>query len=388
MKISTRTIGSIPMLVLAALSACGESTPTILEAGRPLSASAPSPMGVVEVTSADESVRLWPFTDTNFEATPQDPINLVFFGEADPRNVRDALLGLNGTRAGPFASFNCIWTDAIGGHQTSYSTVEGWSGSAIQLECGSYSSIRFHLRLFSAGGATMANAHFDLLIPGTTDHQVLTWELGESFVTYDLARSGFLAAPPAQSGGINPGPTFRDIPAVIYNGVPASLRALTGGPLTGNVNAPVGIPSNGSATILRLLDAPAATGSSQDFVLIFGQTIPKPFCNAGGKYLRVDGPVRLRQTVEVSESGTVSSQTFAEGDLVTRTVNPSTGAIGEQIPAHVRDHYTTMVGDGVTSVHSMRKQRLIDPNAPEQLHEQLRVGPRGGTNYRRTERCN
>jgi hypothetical protein len=380
---------SIPILIMVALSACTESTPTELEAGPLRSASAPAPPGIIEVASGGETVELWPFTDTNFDATPVDPINLIFFGEADPRNVRDVLLALDGTRAGPFGSFNCTWTDAIGGHQASYSAAEGWSGSAIQLECGSYSTIRFHLRLFSAGGATIANAHLDVLIPGTTDHQVLSWELAEMFVTYDLARSGFLAASPAQSGAINPAPTFREIPTVIYNGLPASLRALTGGPLAGNVSTPVGIPTNGSATIFRLLDAPLATGTSQDLVITFGQTIPKPFCNAGGEFLRVDGPVRLRQTVEVSGSGVITSQTFAEGELVARTVNPSTGQIGQPIPARVRDHYTTMVGDGVSSVHSTRKQSLLHPGgAPEQLHEQLRVGPHGGTNYRSTERCN
>src|SRR5690606_31693291 len=132
---------------------------------------APAPVGIVDVASGGETVALWPFTDTNFDATPQDPINVVFFGQADAGNIRDVLLSLEGTRAGPFGSFNCEWTDAIGGHQASYSAAEGWSGSAIQLECGSYASIRFHLRLFSAGGATMANVHLDLLIPGTTDHQ-------------------------------------------------------------------------------------------------------------------------------------------------------------------------------------------------------------------------
>ena len=61
-------------------------------------------------------------------------------------------------------------------------------------ECGTYGPIRFHLRLVKLGALTIGNAHFEVLIPGTTDHQVLSWELAEQLVTYDLARTG-LSAP-------------------------------------------------------------------------------------------------------------------------------------------------------------------------------------------------
>ena len=60
---------------------------------------------------------------------------------------------------------------------------------------------------------------------------------------------GFLTAAPAQTGPINQAPFFRSIPPVIYNGLPAQIRSLTGGPLEGDVTEPVGIFSDGSATI-------------------------------------------------------------------------------------------------------------------------------------------
>jgi hypothetical protein len=234
----------------------------------------------------------------------------------------------------------------------------------------------------------MGNAHVDVLIPGTTDHQVLSWELGEQLVTYDLARTGLLAAAPAQTGGINEAPTFSAIPPVIYNGLPGFLRAMTGGPLAGSVSTPVGIPTDGSATILSLVDAPAAGDTEQDFVINFGQIIPKPFCNAGNQYLRVDGPVHFRQTVNVSASGVMTSQTFVQGELAVRSVNPATGAVGEPAQARVRDHYQTMNRDGASSVFSTRQQLLHVPNSgPQQLHEQLQVGTRGHEMFRSDEKC-
>ena len=100
----------------------------------------------------------------------------------------------------------------------------------MQLQCGGYGPIRFHLRLFDIGGTTLGNAHFEVLIPGTTDHQVLSWELAEQLVTFDFARSGLLGAPPGSIAPVNPAPSFRGIPAPLYDGLPPELRVLTGGP--------------------------------------------------------------------------------------------------------------------------------------------------------------
>jgi hypothetical protein len=76
----------------------------------------------------------------------------------------------------------------MGANQTSYTEADGWSGSAIQLECGAYEALRFHLRLFRAGAWTLANAHFETIIPGNQEHQVPSWEQAQQFVTGDIIR--------------------------------------------------------------------------------------------------------------------------------------------------------------------------------------------------------
>jgi hypothetical protein len=60
---------------------------------------------------------LWPFASASLE-TSDDPINLILTGTADPRNIRNALLALDGNRGAPFPPvfpFTCTWPDAIGG---------------------------------------------------------------------------------------------------------------------------------------------------------------------------------------------------------------------------------------------------------------------------------
>lgn len=387
-----RRLAPVILPVLALLWGChDEPSPTAVEL-TPLAADpaigAPAPPTSVSITVGGTSLDVWPYTDTNFEATPSDPVNLVFVGEADPRNVRDALMAVDGSRDGPFAPFTCTWTDAAGGQQTTWSEGEGWTGSVIQLECGAYDPFRFHVRLFSAGEWTLANAHVDVLIPGTTDHQVLSWELAEGLVTSDLAAAGLLTASPARTGPINEAPFFRAIPPVIYNGLPPELRALTGGPLVGDVSEPVGIFTDGSATILTLGHAPAAPGTSQAFTVVFAQTIPKPFCTDGGELLRVDGPVEFTLDVEVSDDGVLTGETLAAGELVARAVNPVTGEVGAPIPVRVRDHYTARAGDEASAVSSSRHQQLLLPDAPpEDLFQQLQVGPHGLNRFRSDERC-
>jgi hypothetical protein len=276
---------AIPLLLLAA--ACNDHESVLGPSGSaPSMAAAPAPpAALVSIDDGGSSLPLWPYTGADFSGTAQDPINLVFAGRADPRAVRDALFALSGDRsaAGPpgVAPFNCRWTDAIGDLQTGYNGARGWVGSAIQLACGDFGPIRVHLRLFEAGTLTVGNAHFELLVPGTTDHQVLSWELAERLVTVDMVRSGLLAAAPGSTGVINASPGFRQIPAEIYNLMPADLKALIGGP-AGSVGAPVDIATYGAATRFELRGAaPAAGGTEQRFVIEFDLVIPTPFCASG-----------------------------------------------------------------------------------------------------------
>jgi hypothetical protein len=117
-------------------------------------AAAPPPGLLVPIPVEGGSLSIWPYTGTDFTGTPQDPINLVFTGRSDPRAIRSALMVLDGNRTAfgmpPVSPFNCTWSDAIGDLQTGYNATTEWVGSAIQLACGDYGPIRFHVRLFEA----------------------------------------------------------------------------------------------------------------------------------------------------------------------------------------------------------------------------------------------
>lgn len=360
------------------------------------------PTELVDVDIPGGTIKFWPYTGTNFTGTPQDPINLIFLGQADPRDVRAALLSLDGDRtAFGFPNefpFNCTWRDALGGDmQTAYTEAGGWVGSAVQLECGDYRVMRFHMRLFQAGDYTVGNAHLDLLIPNTTSHQVISWELAEQLVIVDLLRSGLLhdTVPLFPTGSINAAP-FRGIPSVIYNGMPPELRSLIGGP---EENIPdgdsVGIQTDGSATVFNLVrQAEALPGSdTQEIVVEFDQVIPKPFCTSSPwDYLYVKGPVLLKQTTTLTPSGNLSTRFHASGILEITPVNPLTSPptpIGETYRAIVNQHDRALITDKVTLVSSFQLQIELPPVGADRgrLMVSLNVGPGQAYNYDITADC-
>lgn len=355
----------------------------------------PSPL--VTVNLGGNALTFWPFTSDDLSNDPQDPINVIFFGKADPRDIRAALMSLDGDRLAfgmpPVPPFNSTWVDAIGDVQASFGQNCGWSAGVVQLACGDYSPARFHLRLFKIGNWTVGNAHFEILIPGTTDHQVISWELAEQFVKVDLIRSGLLAPdlPFAETGDINPAP-FRTIPSIIYNGLPIELRAAIGGPL-GDVSADVPILTDGKATMMKVASkVPRNTGVFvQDFVLNFDQVIPKPFCSSGpGDYVYVSGPVHLRQTTRLSALGIYQFNFFAEGELSVTPVNPMTGEpIGETIPATVRESHSGLLTNVLSWASSTRYQRLGAQSDPEAavLFDYILVNSPGLNYYKHIERC-
>jgi hypothetical protein len=356
---------------------------------------APSPTVRVEVGT--ESVDFWPYTGVSLTSEPKDPINLVFFGETDPRDIRAALLGLDGDRSAfgmpSQPPFNSTWDDAIGDIQASYGEPGGWTPSAIQLACGDYTQARVHLRLFKVGKWTLGGAHFEVLIPGTTDHQVLSWEVAEQFVTVDFMRSGLLdpTAPLFPTAPINDAP-FRTIPAVIYNELPVELRGLIGGPL-GDVGDDVPIGTDGCATVLNLAGKAARVAGvrDKDIVIDFNQVIPKPFCSSGpNDYVYVTGPVTLTQTSKLEESGAYTTLFRAQGVLSVTPIDPTTGSpIGETLTAKVRELHQSLFVDRSQSALSIRYQGLYPLNAPGAgwLFERLNVSSRGGDGYQLVTRC-
>jgi len=318
-----------------------------------------APPDLVKVATITGSVTLWPYLSDNLSSTPADPINLIISGKADPRDVRAGLLALNGDRSAigfpTVAPFDCVWTDAIGGVMMGFGPWAGWVGGAVQLQCGGFGPIRFHLRLFDLGDFTIGNAHFEVLIPGTTDHQVLSWELGEQLVAGDLARTGLLGASPAATQAITKAP-FRTIPTVIYNGLPPALRQLVGGP-PAPVTTAVPIGSDGRATVLVLAGrAPSKPGPAiQQFVINFDQIVPKPFRASGpNDLLLVRGPVRFRQVVAANARGELVGEVDISGELELR---PATG--GDPHRATVSETQRNLVTDaGGTIIGQVRQVEL------------------------------
>ena len=346
------------------------------------------------ISTAEGTAQILPYL-TDDLTTSQDPVNLVITGAADPREIRNALLGLDGARGAPFPPvfpFTCTWSDAIGGLMAGYGEIAGWGGAAVQLQCGSYGPIRFHLRLVKLGDFTIGNAHFEILIPGTTDHQVLSWELAEQLVTYDLARTGLLGAAPAPTAAITAAPAHRAIPAVIYNLLPADLRLLIGGP-TGNVTADVGIANDGHATGFVLAGrAPAlAPATSQREAIQFNQLIPKPFCPAGPfDYLLVQGPVTLEQEVRTGAGGEVQQTFRAHGSLEALPIDVFTGIpAGPPFRAEVSERQESRAGDDGGEVSGKQHQLLLPSSLPGagSLTITIKVAPGKDPAFDRTVSC-
>src|SRR3954453_21571650 len=168
---STARIFGLLSLVLFLRSCDNDPYAPVPANSNPASFSAAAPPSLlVPIALAGGSISIWPYTGVDFSGTPQDPINLVFTGKSDPRSIRSALMSLNGDRTAygmaPVYPFNCTWSDAMGDLQTGYNAEAAWVGSAIQLACGGYGPIRFHVRLFEAGAVALGKSHFQGPIPG------------------------------------------------------------------------------------------------------------------------------------------------------------------------------------------------------------------------------
>ena len=335
-------------------------------------AAAPAPSPLVSVSLPSQTLRLWPFTGFGF-GVASDPVNLIWIGQADPRRLRAALLRLDGDRTSVgfpnVFPFNCTWHDEPEVQpEVAYAATSGWVGSPIMLECGSYSEARFHLRFFDVGGATVGGAPFEVYIPGTLDHQTISWALAEQFVVADFVRSGLLdrTLPFFTTGPLNPAP-FGTIPAVIYNGIPMALRRVIGGPV-GDVSDPVAIASSGHATVLNVRDSVRAPPlvANRRSIQQFDQVIPQPFCAPGpNAFLYVVGPVTLDQHVELTSQGTYVSQFQAAGRLEVTPTDPTTGqAIGATYEAVVLETHEGILNDAGTSTAFSTRRILLPPSVP------------------------
>ncbi|HKV70664.1 MAG TPA: hypothetical protein VJN62_05415 [Gemmatimonadales bacterium] len=392
------------LLLPAALTACDAprtaTGPALqLKATAAARSAPPAPAPLTTLNLGGESRILWPYLNSDLSSAPEDPVSLVFRGgaaAADPRSIRAALVKLDGDRSAfgfpNVPPFNCTWSDAIGDVQAAFTEENGWVGSAIQLGCGDFGPMRFHVRLFGMGnGWTIGGAHFEVLIPGTTTHQVLSWELAEQLVTVDLLRTGLLDAanPIGDTGPINASP-FRTIPAVIYNGLPGDLRAVIGGPAA-DQTADVPIQTDGHATVFNVAAAAQQTAGTalQDFTIQFNQVIPKPFCASGpADFVLVQGPVHLTETIQTTATD-YNTQFHATGKLTVTPVDPTTGSVtGAPFSATVQQEQASAFSDTGASASEKLLQTLVPTGGPtSQLKTVLDVVTGGKATANATVKC-
>jgi hypothetical protein len=344
-----------------------------------------------------EDMVFWPWTAAApiapVDEARSDPINVIFVGEgADARTIRAALMTLPLERPTPLgADFGCTWNDAIGSVQLGYAEPGGWQGAAIQLQCGDYDPLRFHLRLYDMGEYTLGAVHWDLLITGTTDHQVLSWETAEQLLLADLIYGlGWgPVAPPAEINKTE-GDWFRTIPAMIYGLLPPELTAVLDAVPGVDAEGSYGIANDGVAMIIGV---PAgelpedAVVIKRDLTIQFDQMIPKPFCaTPTNPYVYVTGPVHFKQHTVATPSGKFLSTFHATGHLELTPFAPQM-VDGEPQLLPSGKTYKVMVNEKVkgivldkhtlTSTFTMRFE--LPQKGPERgkLFLRGRVGPEG-----------
>ena len=371
---STRRVFCSIVAAAAALAACSDapSSPSDETLDAPALAAAPAPGGLSTVPVNGSALELWPFLSPDLDSA-YDPLSLIVTGESDPRRIRAALLSLNGDRSGlpgpfaPLAAFDCTWADAIGDEQGTYVDGLGWTASSIQLECGPFGPApRFHIRLFDAGDAVLVGAHFEIQVPGTTDHEVLNFDLGKALVAADLLRAGIVGMPAPTAAPI--AALSRRIREPVYDAlvndpqIGPMIPFLTGGPDQATWNAAdpkpeVIVPNDGHPLVAAAVQhfASLGTGSSNSFVVQLDQIIPKPFCAATEQLVHVSGPVYFEQEVTVQPNGRLMSDIRIDGEITVTPVLPA----GEPYRARVAEMHRSWLTADAHSVHWTNKQTML-----------------------------
>jgi hypothetical protein len=355
-----------PVVVLLALAAPALAGP-----------SAPAPAGTVGIAVAGGSLTLWPYTTSDFE-TRSDPVNLVF-PNADPRAIRQELVRLGGQRPGtpfaglPFGAGACRWMDAMGYEQTAWAEPDEWVAGAVQLACVASPShplgspFRFHARLFRVGAHTLGAAHFEILVPGTAEHEVLSWDFARQLVLYDVARTGTLTAAPT-SVGLVPAGSFRAVRRPVHDGLVAAglgpLFAALG--LVPPASGDVPIPTSGQAAVLStgIAFAPVQEKLEATAEVTYDIVAPKPFCASGPyDFVRLRGPLHFAQSVHTNPSGKYQRDYLLGGTLQVTPMIPTSPTTfvpaGPTIDASITETHRAMLTDEYDQVTERVAQVLL-----------------------------
>jgi hypothetical protein len=337
---------------------------------------APPPTDLTTIDVGTE-LTLGPFITDNFlpgAAGAKDPVNLVFL-DTDPRAIRQQLMQLHGgDRPGwsflPSGASGCRWIDAMGYEQAAYLEPEGWVGDAVQLACATAVSplgreYRFHVRLFRSGPHTIGGAHFEINVPGTAEHEVLSWDMAREFVRDEMVQLGVDPAtigtvplyPPTSLPAL-PGTYFRTVrgPVNAYVwqtqfvlGGNAALMARLGlAPPPGSTppqSMPsVPIPATGLASVF----SPAFTYvpvrsdvTLTDSRMYSVSATPKPFCH--GELIQITGgPLTFTLRVQTNRSGKYQRTYTVSGNLRVKALpdGPTQDAvISESHRGMLTDHH-------------------------------------------------
>jgi hypothetical protein len=342
------------------------------------------PVTVALIPPGGRLLTLGPYTANDYSGDVYDPINL-FFLDLDPREIRQALLDLDGNRgmdALPFG--NCLWADGMGSEQVAWAESEGWVGGEVQLVCINPGAplgdpFRVHLRLYRQGDVTLGAAHLDFLIPGTAGHQALSWDFPRDFVTVDMGRTGLLTAAPYPVAVQAPG-TFRDVLRPVYDGLfeGGAVDILI---LLGLADAPppypppepppgnVPIPTNGAAMVFSahiILD-PSWSTTRSEAVVDYNVVTTRPFCATGPLDLvHLAGPVRLTNVVHTTPWGTYHRRHRISGRLMVTPVMPDGDGgytpTGPPVPAVVYEDHRGVLNDWYGQLSQEVSQTLLgDP---------------------------
>lgn len=380
----------LPLAVAVVLS-----VPALAGAGHEL----PPPLDVVSLTVGGTTQQVGAYTyqapadatDPDVEKRNSDPVNLVFVG-TDPREIRQALLALNGVRpAFPgVAPFTCRWIDAMGYDQGAWGENEGWVGGVVQLACTDPAApfgnpFRYHLRLFRQGGLTLGAAHFEFLITNTAEHEVLGWNAARDFVVYDMGRTGRLTAAPGAAPMSFPG-QFRAVRRPVYDGLVAGGAA----GILGYAGLPVPPPGPGDvkmplSPVAYVLTAsipfkPVQAKTTTPFEVTYNIVVPKPFCGTPADYVKLEGPLQFLLRVHTNPSGMFSRTYSLSGSLTVTPLVVSGSSLvpaGAPLPAIISEYHQGLLTNNYQEVTEQAGKTLLG-TTQQSLTWSLKLGQQDG----------